>query len=134
MKYAFVGIDKDLEISLREHGLLVSIEPHTDGSGTHFIIYRTGCNDEVYGCGHMSEEAVNGYMLGREFMDNSNILEVLNYLDMKLDEWLIQSLVTKLHDLISYYGCDNIMGTDYNPVTYEEAMNNWVESKTKEDV
>ena len=126
MKYTFVGIDKDLEISLREYGLLVSVEPNEDGSGTHFIIYRNGCNDEMYGTGHISEETINGYMQGKEFMDANSIEDVLNFVGEELEDWFKHPFVTKLHDLISYWGSDNIMGTDYYPNTYEEVMKNWI--------
>lgn len=128
MKYTFTGIDANLETSLREYGLLVSNEPHEDGSGTHVVIYRSGYNDETYGVGHISEETVNGYMLGKEFMIDIDVQSVLVFVGKELNEWLKHPLITKLHDLISYWGTTNIMGTDYYPSTYEEIMSNFIES------
>ena len=133
MKYTFIGTDESLEISLKEYGVIASNELHEDGSGTHFVIYTAwrGEPEDLYGCGHISEEQIDAYMLGKEFMDDADIQSVLNFLGEELDEWFKRRFITKLHDLISYWGSDNIMGTDYNPATYDKVMENWIEPKTE---
>ena len=122
-KQTFYGCDASNEISLFEYGLLVSNEEHEDGSGTHFCIYKQG---EGYGCGHMSESVVNGFIEGKEFMDEDDIEAFLSWLGLSKDEWLELSMAPKLQDLLQYWGSDNIFGTDYYPMTEEEGKERWL--------
>lgn len=119
----FFGCDADLETSLFEYGLIVSNEEHEDGSGTHFCIYRQG---EMFGCGHMSEKEVNRYIEGKEFMDAHDIESFLSWLGLSKDEWLELSMAPKLQDLLSYWGSENVFGTDYCPMTEGEVKERWI--------
>lgn len=111
----FEGIDRDLETSLFEYNVIASKEEHEDGSGTHFVVYKI--NDDAYGTGHISEETINGYIEGKEFMDSKDIRQFLRWSDSIKEDWLKQSFIQKLYDLISYWGYENIMGTDYYPIS-----------------
>ena len=111
----FYGIDKSNDISLFEYGLLVSKDENEDGSETHFIIYKI--DDDSFGTGHISEREINGYVEGKEFMDKKDIKSFLSFVGMKKKAWLKENMVNKLHDLLSYWGVQNIMGTDYFPWT-----------------
>lgn len=113
----FEGIDRDLEVSLFEYNVIASKEEHEDGSGTHFVVYKI--DDDNYGTGHISEKTINGYIEGKEFMDAKDIRQFLRWSDSIKEDWLKQSFIQKLYDLILYLGYENIMGTDYSPVNKE---------------
>jgi len=114
----FKGTDASLEISLLEYGLIVSEQEHEDGSGTHFCVYRQG---DEFGTGHISEKQINGYVEGKEFMDENDIKEFLDWSGSTKEEWLAFSMESKLYDLLAYYGSLNIFGVEYSPMSEEEA-------------
>ena len=119
MTNTFAGIDCSLEISLLEYGLIVSNEAHKDGSGTHFCVYK--CNGG-YGTGHISEIDLNNLINGKDWADEEDINSFLSFVGMEKTDYLQTSFVNKLYDLISYWGADNIIGTEYYPITEEEAI------------
>ena len=120
----FEGIDRDLETSLFEYNVIASKEEHEDGSGTHFVVYKI--DDDNYGTGHISEKQVNGYILGDEFPDAKDIRQFLRWSGSIKEDWLKQSFIQKLYDLISYWGYENIMGTDYSPVNKEFVLEKYL--------
>lgn len=120
----FEGIDRDLEISLFEYYVIASKEEHEDGSGTHFVVYKI--DDNNYGTGHISEKTINGYVLEEEFPDVKDIRQFLRWSDSTKEDWLKQSFIQKLFDLISYWGYENIMGTDYSPVNKEFVLEKYL--------
>jgi hypothetical protein len=131
-KLKFYGIDVSNEISLLEYGLLVSVDEHEDGSGTHFCVYRI--DENHFGCGHVSEKEINGYIKGEEFMKDDDIKSFLEWLGydtedfMQLDQlaWMERNLATKISDLLQYLGCENIFGTDYSPMTEKQAIKKYL--------
>lgn len=120
----FEGIDKDLEISLFEYNVIASKEEHEDGSGTHFVVYKI--DNDNYGTGHISEKTINGYIEGKEFMDAKDIRQFLRWADNIKEDWLKQSFIQKLYDLISYWGYMEIMGVDYNPINKEFVLEKYL--------
>ncbi len=123
MTNTFCGIDSSLEISLLEYGLIVSNEVHDDGSGTHFCVYK--CNGG-YGTAHVSEEDINNLINGKEWANEEDINSFLSFVGMKKTDYLQTSFVNKLYDLISYWGSDNCMGTDYYPMSEEEVITRYL--------
>jgi hypothetical protein len=118
-KIKFNGIDANNEISLLEYGLLVSQYEHEDGSGTHFVVYRI--DEDNFGTGHTSEEDLNNIVNGEEWAKEEDIKLFMDFCGLTKTDWLGMSLVNKLHDLIQYWGYENIMGTDYAPISEDEA-------------
>lgn len=110
----FIGSDVNLEESLFEYGVIVSNEEHEDGSGTHFVVYKI--NENEYGTGHVSEKELDHLVKGDDWMYKDDIESYLSTDGTTLEEWLKLSLIQKLQSLISYWGYENIMGTDYSPV------------------
>lgn len=119
----FEGIDRDLEVSLFEYNVIASKEEHEDGSGTHFVVYKI--DDDNYGTGHISEKTINGYIEGKEFMDAKDIRQFLRCVGNIKEDWLKQSFIQKLYDLISYWGYMEIMGVDYNSINKEFVLENY---------
>lgn len=122
-KLTFTGTDASLIISLLEYGLIVSNEENEDGSGTHFCVYHCSHPDGgiFFDTGHISEKQVDGYLQGKEFPTDSDIKAFLKWTGLSKQAWFAMPLVNKLHDLISYWGVENIMGTSYSPMTQQEA-------------
>ena len=120
----FSGIDASNEISLLEYGLLVSDEPNEDGSGTHFCIYRIDENN--FDCGHISESEVNGYILGNEFPNENDINSFLSFVGIDKDGWINMQFVSKLYDLLQYFGYENIFGTAYSAMNTDEAKERYL--------
>ena len=119
-KSKFYGTDKSNETSLLEYGLLVYREPHEDGSGTQFCVYRI--NEDAFGNAHMHEDEIVPLLNGNEWMSNEDIAGFLDYVGSDKDAFLAENLASKLHSLVSYYGYENIFGTDYSPITQEQAI------------
>lgn len=118
-KLTFIGTDANVETSLFEYGVIMSTNEHEDGSGTHFVIYRQG---EKFGCGHISECEVNE-LINEPWFDRPNFMRCV---DEDSTSWVRLPMITKLHDLLSYYGSENIMGTDYDPMTKQEVRERWL--------
>ena len=123
MKSTFIGIDASLEISLLEYGLIVSNEVHEDGSGTHFCVYK--CNGG-YGTGHISEADLNNLINGEDWANEEDINSFLSFVGMSKNDFLQMPLITKLFDLISYWGYENIMGTEYYPMNEKETIERYL--------
>jgi len=111
----FYGIDKSIDISILEYGVLVSKEPHEDNN--YLIIY--GVNN--YGDGYqsfatilLSEQEVNS-KIEESWFDKKLFLD---YCGMNETEWLSLNMANKMRDLIAYYGCENICGVSYS--TFDE--------------
>ena len=121
----FYGTDANLETSLFEYGLLVSNEEHPDGSHTHFCVYRMG---DGYGTGHMAESEIDELLDVKSWASEQDLNGFFSYVGYhKTHEgYLGNDLATKISDLISYFGTENIMGTDYNPMTEEEARERYL--------
>jgi len=123
-KSNFYGVDASNEISLLEYGLLVYSEKHEDNSGTQFCVYRI--DDVYFGTGHYSEEEINNLLNGQEWADSESLNGFFDYIgitDSDREQYIkTPNLATKLHDLKSYFGHENIFGSDYNPITETEAI------------
>lgn len=135
MNYTFHGIDKSNEISLLEYGLLVSNELHEDGSGTRFCVYRQG---DRFGTGHISEAELDNILTGKEWASESDLRRFYSFVgvtdvtqgisDDKHAAAYIKdtSFANKMHDLIQYFGSENVCGTDYHPMTEDEAKERYL--------
>lgn len=116
---SWAGQDASLEISLFEYGLLCKQLPERDYEDEYFCLYKF--TDEVYDTGHITEKQVNGYILGTEFPKPEDIASFLSYVGMAANEWIEESLVNKISDLLRYWGTENIMGGTYGGLTKVEA-------------
>ena len=113
----FIGTDINLEISLFEYGLICTPYKKNNYQDEYFCIYRQG---ENFGTGYIRESDLNSLMYGEDCMRNKDIFDLLDYVGSQLDEWFELPFIQKLSDLLSYYGSENIFGTDYYPSTEKE--------------
>ena len=71
---------------------------------------------------------MNGYIEGQEFMNEEDIksfLEFCGYGETP-EDWKELDMAMKLQDLLSYWGSENIFGTDYYPMTEDEVKERWL--------
>jgi len=117
----FEGIDKSLEISLFEYGVLVSIKP--DEENEYCIIYRTQvgedsiCNE--FDVSHMSEKELISKTQEEWFM----LDDFLATSDTNYDDWIVgTSMAAKVSDMISYYSYQDIFGISYDPFDKKQTI------------
>lgn len=122
----FVGTDASNEISLLEYSLLVSNEPHEDGSGSHFCVYKIA--EDTYGCGHIYPNDIDNILKGEDWASNEDIQGFLSFVgeDGNLSGYLESSLIHKISDLMQYFGTENIFGTDYSPMNEDEVKERYL--------
>ena len=116
----WVGTDADLEASLVEYGFVAKQPENKDYPDEWFVIYRI--SDNAFGTGWIRESELDNIVHGKEWADENDVNSFLSYTGSDKDNWLQQRFVNKLSDLIGYWGHENIMGTDYAPMTKEEAL------------
>ena len=111
----FYGIDKSIDISILEYGVLVSKEPNDKNE--YLIIYginNDGNSYESFSSISLSEFAINS-MLKESWFDKKSFF---NYCGMNEVQWLFHNIANKIRDLIAYYGVENICGISYS--TFDE--------------
>lgn len=121
-KSKFYGTDRCNLISLLEYGLLVYSDKHEDNSGTQFCVYRIA--DGNFGTAHISEDEINSLLKGNDWANSEDIDSFLSFTGYgSADSYISNNnLASKLFDLSSYFGYENIFGTDYSPISEHEAM------------
>ena len=108
----YKGIDADLETSLEEYGFVA--RPITvDYPDEYFVIYKMGENE--YGSGHIRVSELDALVNGIEWASDDDINSMLETVGSSKEEWMSLPFESKFNDLISYWGTENVMGTDYYP-------------------
>jgi hypothetical protein len=108
----YQGTDADLETSLEEYGFVA--RPITvDYDDEYFVIYKMG--DNQYGSGHIRETDLDNIVRGSEWADEDDIKSLLDFVGLTKEEWFELPFTHKFSDLVSYWGTDNVIGTDYYP-------------------
>lgn len=134
-KFTFYGIDFSNEISLIEYGLILSKETHEDGSGTQFAVYKCGEDkngNQLFGTGHYSEADTDNLIRGKDWADQKDIAGFMECIGIPTTEEAIETYIKntshagKLCDLICYFGIENVMGTEYSPMTEKEARKRYL--------
>jgi hypothetical protein len=117
----FEGMDIDLDISLNEYGLLISKQPVDESKTNHIVIYQV--IDDLFDTAHFSHRSANSYVLGNEFPNNKEIDNFLKFVDSTKTSWINNSLISKVYDLISYWGYMNIFGDSKKPRSIDYILN-----------
>ena len=108
----YQGIDANLETSLEEYGFVARLIT-VDYDDEHFVIYKMG--DNQYGSGHIRESELDAIVKGNEWADEDDVKSMLDFVGLTKDEWFELPFETKFSDLVSYWGTENVIGTDYYP-------------------
>jgi len=111
----YSGIDSSNEISLFEYGLLVR---YNKKDNDFHCIYRV--NENLFDWGYISESDLNNLINGKDWMNESDINSFLSYVGMDNNQWIDESFVNKLYNLLSYYGYENIFGSAYHSFKISE--------------
>ena len=108
----YSGPDMDLETSLFEYGLICK---HTtkDYPDEYHVIAKVGVNLDTFDSGWIRESELDDLMHGRDWMDQKDITNVLNFVGMDIKDWLELFFINKLSDLVSYFGIENFIGPSY---------------------
>lgn len=114
------GTDADLETSLFEYNFIAKQRADKDYPDEWFVLYKMGNN--AFGTGHIRESELDDLINGKEWMKEEDIERTLSYVGMTKEEWLKESFINKLSDLLSYWGNEEIMGSDYNPLDKKGAL------------
>ena len=108
----YQGTDADLETSLEEYGF-VARPIKVDYEDEYFVIYKMG--DNQYGSGHIRESELDAIVNGSEWASEEDVASMLDTIGATKEEWFKLSFTHKFSDLVSYWGTENIIGTDYYP-------------------
>jgi hypothetical protein len=109
----FIGTDACLETSLFEYGAICKPMPKDE----YFCIYN---KNGMFATSYVKEHELNALICGTEWMTNKDISEFIEFTGGTKEEWFELPFIHKLTDLIRYYGSENILGTDYSPMTEKE--------------
>lgn len=102
-----LGPDVNLEISLKEYGLAWEIKE----SETIFY-YGIAYNNEEYTSFDWAS-VENNMDFDKEF-DWADLSEVANFAgSYSLQDWQQMPLISKIQDLLGYYGYENVFGSSY---------------------
>jgi hypothetical protein len=108
----YQGTDANLEISLEEYGF-VARPVKVDYEDEYFVIYKMG--DNQYGSGHIRESELDAIVNGTEWASKEDVDSMLETVGSSKEEWMDLPFESKFSDLVSYWGTENVIGTDYYP-------------------
>lgn len=124
----FYGIDKSIDISILEYGVLVSKEPDHDGD--YLILYgvnNDGNSYESFASIYLSEKEVNDKIQESWFNKES----FFSYCGQTEQEWLSNTIAGKMRDMLAYYGNENICGVSYSTIS-EDELREYLDNYEKE--
>jgi hypothetical protein len=113
----FIGVDINIEISLFEYNIICKPYKKDGRTDEYFCIYN---QNGLFGTGYITEEFLDNLINCKEWMNEEDTEQFLNFVGVEKLEWLSFEFITKLYGLISYYGTENIFGTDYYPLSEKE--------------
>jgi hypothetical protein len=123
MKTTFMGIDADIDESLEEYGLVIGKNKDCTDADEWFCIYKIA--EDAYGRGYIKDSELDALINGNDWADLKSIEGFLNYTGQLKEDWIEMPFIDKLYDLIQYYGHENIMGTEYSPVSKQIVLG-WI--------
>jgi hypothetical protein len=114
------GTDRDLEISLMEYNFVAKQPKSRDYPDEWFVLYKI--NDNAFGTGWIREKELQEIVNGNEWASKEDVDSFLDYLGSDVKHFARESFTNKLSDVLSYWGYQNIMGSDYSPINKKEAF------------
>ena len=115
------GVDRDIHTSLLEYNFILTHDmPDCKEKDEWFVLYRIGKN--AFGWSYIREHELDAIIKGEEWAHQKDIEGFLSFVGSSKTDWLNYNVVTKLSDLISYWGFDNILGTEYDPMNVKAAL------------
>jgi len=102
----FRGIDVNLKSSLTEYNLAVA---KISGTNEYEVIY------EVANGLYDTTKGTERDLIAPFYENWFNQDQFLQSVGMDREEWISGSLANMLHDMVCYYGYENIFGSSYHP-------------------
>jgi len=118
--HKWVGPDRDLQTSLFDYDLVMVQKPDRDYEDEWFVVYQIGKN--LFGTSFIREKELDDLIDGREWANEKDIQSFLRSVDSTKEQWKDVYVVMKLMELISYWGQENILGSDYYPKTIKQLL------------
>jgi hypothetical protein len=119
-----IGLDEDIKISLKEKGLVC----RNERSDEYFCVYKKSNN--FYDYSFLYESEIIELMEEKSWLSKIQINSFLNFCGLSLESFYKLSFAHKVHNLISYFSIQDIMGISFNDLTFQEAYNLIDESHT----
>ena len=116
-KLKFSGIDASLEISLFQYGFICA----PCALKEYFVVYNSN-NGTGFHTAIVQPKNINAIITGNSWANDEDIASFLSFVGCFAEEWLDANFETKLNDVVSYWGWENIVG------------NAWSEGMTSEEV
>jgi hypothetical protein len=131
-KLGFYGIDASSDISLFEYGLLgreiteyqCSIIPAKYFQLIHVIDWQEYENPLCYDISTYSEDEIKE-LINEDWFNKKSFF---SFIGMDESEWLKIDAVSKIYDMISYTGNENIFGTSYHTKNDSELLE-WLQNE-----
>lgn len=109
---SWFGTDANLQISLEEY-VFVARKTTKDYPDEYQVVYKI--SDDAYGVSYVREKFLNDLINADEWASEEDVESFLSFVGMSKEEWIDSSFAMKLSDVISYWGSENILGTEYHP-------------------
>ena len=122
-KKEWFGIDRSLEISLFEYGMLVCKNWQCKEPDEWFCLVGIRNEDGLF------TEFDYGYIREHELETETWIdwKAFLSYTGCTKEEWMKDTFVSRFHDLIQYYGCENFgFGTSNGFEIKEDELESYI--------
>lgn len=104
----FEGVDVSLEISLFEYGFICA----PCALKEYFVVYNPNTGNGFH-TAIVQPKDVNALITGNSWASDKDIASFLSFVGCFAEEWLDASFVTKLSDVISFWGWENIVGSEW---------------------
>lgn len=111
----FSGIDPDPEISLKKYGLVCRNEK----SDQYMCIFKV--KTDVYDYSFLSESDIKDLFNERGWFTNNQKKEFFQKIDQTEENFFKLPFIHKVFALIQHFDVEEIMGSCFDPMTYQEA-------------
>ena len=116
-KKNFEGVDANLEISLFEYGLIGQKQSDPQ---EYFCIYATSYSE--------NSNDFEAFKFDKGYITENDLIDILEYgkkgflsfVGLNLSNWKKQSFISKVNDLIQYFGRLNVFGDSCYPLSLNE--------------
>ena len=115
------GSDADLETSLFEYGFVARQPEKKSTTDEWQVLYKV--YDDAFDVGWLRESDLDELVLGQSWASKEDVDSFFNYNGyVDATEWINDNnFISKLFDLLSYWGIQNIFGESYNTMNTDEA-------------
>jgi len=112
----FTGFEGGYESSLKKHGLICRNEK----SDQYLCFYSIA--EGLYDYSFLNESDLDDIVNLKSWVKQNVLDEFLKFCNLSKDNFLKLPFMTKLHNMMQFFGKKDIMGTPTNSLTLKEVM------------